>query len=186
MRPLRAFVSRNPLIVVRFQLDMNGIIHNCTHKDAGEDVSFRLSEEEMFIRIFNYIEHLFGKIKPKQLFFMAIDGVAPRAKMNQQRARRFRTALDVEVAREKAIKEGVEMPKEEAFDSNCITPGTLYLPPACRLVTQLTLIKGPSLWPSCHNSCGTLSTRRCPKMRTGKDAKSSFPAMKYQAKANTK
>ncbi|KAG6009664.1 hypothetical protein E4U21_001728 [Claviceps maximensis] len=108
-------------------LDMNGIIHNCTHKDAGEDVSFRLSEEEMFIRIFNYIEHLFGKIKPKQLFFMAIDGVAPRAKMNQQRARRFRTALDVEVARDKAIKEGIEMPKEEAFDSNCITPGTEFM-----------------------------------------------------------
>ncbi|KND93391.1 5'-3' exoribonuclease 1 [Tolypocladium ophioglossoides CBS 100239] len=106
---------------------MNGIIHNCTHKDAGEDATFRLSEEEMFIRIFNYIEHLFGKIKPKQLFFMAIDGVAPRAKMNQQRARRFRTALDVEKAREKAIKEGVEMPKEEPFDSNCITPGTEFM-----------------------------------------------------------
>lgn len=77
----------------------------------------------MFIKIFNYIEHLFGKIQPKHLFFMAIDGVAPRAKMNQQRARRFRTALDVEKAREKAIKEGVEMPTEDAFDSNCITPG---------------------------------------------------------------
>ncbi|KAM5373784.1 hypothetical protein ACJZ2D_006854 [Fusarium nematophilum] len=108
-------------------LDMNGIIHNCTHKDAGEDVAFRLSEEEMFIRIFNYIEHLFGKIKPKQLFFMAIDGVAPRAKMNQQRARRFRTALDAEKAREKAIREGVELPKEEPFDSNCITPGTEFM-----------------------------------------------------------
>lgn len=106
---------------------MNGIIHNCTHKDAGEDISFRLSEEEMFIRIFNYIEHLFSKIKPKQLFFMAIDGVAPRAKMNQQRARRFRTALDAEKAREKAIREGIELPKEEPFDSNCITPGMATL-----------------------------------------------------------
>lgn len=101
---------------------MNGIIHNCTHKDSG-DIQFRLTEEEMFIAIFNYIEHLFGKIKPKKLFFMAIDGVAPRAKMNQQRARRFRTALDVEKAREKAIQEGKELPKEEPFDSNCITPG---------------------------------------------------------------
>ena len=106
---------------------MNGIIHNCTHKDTGEDTTFRLSEEEMFIRIFNYIEHLFGKIKPKQLFFMAVDGVAPRAKMNQQRARRFRTALDTEKARDKAIREGVEMPKEEPFDSNCITPGTGFM-----------------------------------------------------------
>ncbi|KAG9234680.1 XRN 5'-3' exonuclease N-terminus-domain-containing protein [Amylocarpus encephaloides] len=107
-------------------LDMNGIIHNCTHKDS-DDATFRMSEEQMFIAIFNYIEHLFGKIKPKQLFFMAIDGVAPRAKMNQQRARRFRTALDVELAREKAIKEGKEMPKEEAFDSNSITPGTEFM-----------------------------------------------------------
>ncbi|KAK6833246.1 hypothetical protein PG987_007940 [Apiospora arundinis] len=107
-------------------LDMNGIIHNCTHKDS-DDATFRLTEEEMFIRIFNYIEHLFGKIKPQKLFFMAIDGVAPRAKMNQQRARRFRTALDAEKARDKAIKEGVEMPKEAPFDSNCITPGTEFM-----------------------------------------------------------
>lgn len=85
----------------------------------------------MFIAIFNYIEHLFGKIKPKQLFFMAIDGVAPRAKMNQQRARRFRTALDAENAREKAIKEGKEMPKEEAFDSNAITPGRPLMNVSC-------------------------------------------------------
>lgn len=107
-------------------LDMNGIIHNCTHKDS-DDATFRISEKEMFIRIFNYIEHLFGTIKPKKLFFMAIDGVAPRAKMNQQRSRRFRTALDAEKAREKAIREGVELPKEEAFDSNCITPGTEFM-----------------------------------------------------------
>lgn len=77
----------------------------------------------MFIQIFNYIEHLYGKIRPKQLFFMAVDGVAPRAKMNQQRARRFRSAAEAEKAREKAIREGVKMPAEEAFDSNCITPG---------------------------------------------------------------
>jgi hypothetical protein len=36
------------------------------------------SEYQMFIAIFNYIEHLFGKIKPKKLFYMAVDGVAPR------------------------------------------------------------------------------------------------------------
>lgn len=65
---------------------------------------------------------------------MAIDGVAPRAKMNQQRARRFRTALDAEKAREKAIREGVKMPAEAAFDSNCITPGTEFM---AKLTRQL-------------------------------------------------
>ncbi|KAJ5992545.1 hypothetical protein N7451_008269 [Penicillium sp. IBT 35674x] len=114
-------------------LDMNGIIHNCTHSDS-DSPTFRMSEEQMFIAIFNYIEHLFGKIKPQKLFFMAVDGVAPRAKMNQQRARRFRTALDAENAKEKAIAQGMEMPKEDPFDSNCITPGTGFM---ARLTQQL-------------------------------------------------
>jgi 5'-3' exoribonuclease 1 len=104
------------------KLDMNGIIHNCTHKD-GQSAAFRMGEDQMFISIFNYIEHLYGKIKPKKVFFMAIDGVAPRAKMNQQRSRRFRTALDNEKALQEAIRKGVEMPTEDPFDSNCITPG---------------------------------------------------------------
>ncbi len=130
---------------------MNGIIHNCTHKDS-DDVHFRLTEEEMFIAIFNYIEHLFGKIKPKQLFFMAIDGVAPRAKMNQQRARRFRTALEAEKARDKAIKEGKELPKEEPFDSNCITPGMDLVYLLCfvwpSFADRIPLLQEPSSWPS--------------------------------------
>lgn len=32
---------------------------------------------------------LFRMIQPQRLFFMAVDGVAPRAKMNQQRGRRY-------------------------------------------------------------------------------------------------
>ncbi|KAK9428897.1 XRN 5'-3' exonuclease N-terminus-domain-containing protein [Lipomyces doorenjongii] len=107
-------------------LDMNGILHNCTHKDS-DDATFRMSEDQMFIAIFSYIELLFDKVKPKKLFFMAVDGVAPRAKMNQQRSRRFRTALDAEMAVKKAIKEGTTLPKEPPFDTNAITPGTEFM-----------------------------------------------------------
>lgn len=75
---------------------------------------------------------------------MAIDGVAPRAKMNQQRARRFRTALDVEKARDKAIKDGADMPKENAFDSNCITPGEGSC--KCQCAHQVLTMQVLSLW----------------------------------------
>lgn len=68
-------------------LDMNGIIHNCSHPDDSNP-HFRITEEKIFKDIFHYINILFQIIKPKKLFFMAIDGVAPRAKMNQQRGRR--------------------------------------------------------------------------------------------------
>jgi len=107
-------------------LDMNSILHTCT-RPKDEDVTKRLTEEEVFSAIFAYIDHLFDTIKPKEVFYMAIDGVAPRAKMNQQRARRFRTAVDAEKNLEKAIKEGLEIPKEEPFDSNSITPGTEFM-----------------------------------------------------------
>lgn len=109
-----------------FYLDMNGIIHNCTHPCDG-DVHFRLSEAEMFEDIFNYISTLFKIIRPKEIFFMAVDGVAPRAKMNQQRGRRFRSAKEALDREEAAVKKGDILPNEQRFDSNCITPGTGFM-----------------------------------------------------------
>ncbi|KAK3750242.1 hypothetical protein QZH41_017409 [Actinostola sp. cb2023] len=114
-------------------LDMNGIIHPCSHPN-DDDPHFRITEEQIFRNIFHYIEILFQIIKPKKVFFMAVDGVAPRAKMNQQRGRRFRSAKDAEDNIRRAIEKGQVLPKEERFDSNCITPGTGFM---TRLQEQL-------------------------------------------------
>jgi 5'-3' exoribonuclease 1 len=112
---------------------MNGIIHNCSHPNDN-DASFRITEEAIFLGVFNYVAHLFHTIKPKKTFFLAVDGVAPRAKMNQQRSRRFRTAQEAKEAVEKALRKGEELPEGEGFDSNCITPGTPFM---ARLSEQL-------------------------------------------------
>jgi 5'-3' exoribonuclease 1 len=56
---------------------------------------------------------------------MAIDGVAPRAKLNQQRSRRFRSAKDLaEASKGKEVKDRGSV---HVFDSNCITPGTEFM-----------------------------------------------------------
>ncbi|KAM7349373.1 5'-3' exoribonuclease pacman isoform 1-T2 [Cochliomyia hominivorax] len=141
-------------------LDMNGIIHNCSHPD-DTNIHFYITEEEMFKDIFNYIEKLFFLIKPQKLFFMAIDGVAPRAKINQQRSRRFRSAKDAETLEKLAYSRG-EVREHERFDSNCITPGTEFmdrLHEALRYFIKSKISADP-LWQKCrvilsgHNSPG--------------------------------
>jgi 5'-3' exoribonuclease 1 len=111
-----------------FYLDMNGIIHTCTHNNDG-DIIF-LDEVEMFARIFAYTDRLYRIVKPRKFLFLAVDGVAPRAKMNQQRSRRFRSAKEAERVLAEAIARGdlEDGFIEERFDSNCITPGTAFRP----------------------------------------------------------
>lgn len=128
-------------------LDMNGIIHVCSHPN-DDDPHFRITEEKIFQDVFHYIEVLFRMIQPKKVFFMAIDGVAPRAKMNQQRGRRFRSAKEAELNEKRAKDRGEELPKEARFDSNCITPGTPFM---VRLHQQLQYfvtmkISNDTLW----------------------------------------
>ena len=50
-------------------LDMNGIIHPCTHGDDGAVVSLR--EEQMFVKIGKFVDELMKIVKPQQLLFLA-------------------------------------------------------------------------------------------------------------------
>lgn len=56
-----------------------------------------------------------------------MDGVAPRAKMNQQRARRFRSAKDAETLVGELLARNTNVDLGRRFDSNCITPGTDFM-----------------------------------------------------------
>jgi len=62
------------------------------------------------------LEQMIMKIDPKKYIYIAIDGIAPEAKMYQQRERRYRSAK---------LREETLNPEDRiCFDSNSISPGT--------------------------------------------------------------
>uniref|UniRef100_A0A0E0I4F2 Uncharacterized protein n=1 Tax=Oryza nivara TaxID=4536 RepID=A0A0E0I4F2_ORYNI len=90
--------------------------------------------------MFDYMDRLIRIVRPISLLYLAVDGVAPRAKMNQQRARRFKSAMaakqaEVEenILRDRFRAEGKKvLPQEtssssEVSDPNVITPGTEFM-----------------------------------------------------------
>lgn len=116
-------------------LDMNGIVHPCSHP---EDRPPPETEEDMMLAVFEYTERVVNMVRPRKLLMIAVDGVAPRAKMNQQRSRRFRAAQEAaekDKEKEEFYKmlraqgkepEGDGKPKK-TWDSNAITPGTPFM-----------------------------------------------------------
>ncbi|KAL9030369.1 MAG: hypothetical protein Q9196_001500 [Gyalolechia fulgens] len=120
-------------------LDMNGIVHPCSHP---EDRPPPANEEEMMLAVFDYTDRVVNMVRPRKLLLIAVDGVAPRAKMNQQRSRRFRSAQEAKEKDEdkeeffKMLKsqnggvvaeDAAAMIQKKTWDSNSITPGTPFM-----------------------------------------------------------
>lgn len=120
-------------------IDMNGVVHNCARGSSapGEPDSARYHTTanaprafaDTFLAVFKYLDNLFALVAPRRVVYLAIDGVAPRAKMNQQRSRRFRSAKEREEEHARALREDpmYKASGVEPFDSNCITPGTQFM-----------------------------------------------------------
>jgi 5'-3' exoribonuclease 2 len=121
-------------------LDMNGIVHPCSHP---EDKPAPKTEADMMLAIFEYTDRVVGMTRPRKLLYLAVDGVAPRAKMNQQRSRRFRAAKEAKekddekaefmkmLNSQKASRgediTSIDQVIEKTWDSNAITPGTPFM-----------------------------------------------------------
>lgn len=92
-----------PPPIDRLYIDMNGIIHGCSHNNATDEdddtEGFNdITHEQIFANVCYYLDRIVGDIaEPTQLVYMAIDGVAPRAKLNQQRSRRYRSGNENEI-----------------------------------------------------------------------------------------
>jgi 5'-3' exonuclease len=114
----------------RLFLDLNCAIHKCCRNILNQEKYQNLGEKEletnMFEEVINYIHYIISKVEPSFLF-IAIDGVAPRAKMSQQRLRRFKSIQEKNILNGIYKKYDPEYKEKKNWDTNKITPGTEFM-----------------------------------------------------------
>ena len=97
-------------------LDSNSIIYDVVHQyteNISHDVIFR----EICQKILYYIQNM----QPMKNVFVALDGVAPVAKLSQQRTRRIKNTIL------KQVTSKINNEEKWSWDTTQITPGTQFM-----------------------------------------------------------
>jgi len=125
-------------------LDCNGMVYDVVHQMQYTPENIAAYEAEMLQRICESIDACIAILRPTSSVFIAFDGVAPVAKLNQQRERRYKSWYlgEMEAQRRREIVSArstqagsgksktstfkVEPPKP-VWNTSAITPGTKFM-----------------------------------------------------------
>ena len=110
-------------------IDFNSVVYNCYHaidmskyKNANETKI----DNKIIAEVLKYLKHLISDVtKPLKSVYIAIDGPAPRAKMVQQRMRRFKGILERKMTEE--LKKKHNILETKSWDKTKISPGTKFM-----------------------------------------------------------
>ena len=110
-------------------IDTNCLIHPISFKIQNENLNLNDYEKlknKIFNAIKDYIFKIIEYIDPKKYIYIAIDGVAPLAKVKQQRQRRFKSTADNKLWDN--IKKKHSKPLNiPLWNNSSVTPGTEFM-----------------------------------------------------------
>ena len=110
--------------------DYNSMIHPCAQQVISTISNLDISENELEKRIIEnciiYTNYILNLLNPLNVH-ITIDGVAPKAKINQQRERRYKSCHFKILTNEEDNENTNEECKKIEWDSNKITPGTFFM-----------------------------------------------------------
>ena len=114
--------------VDNFYIDANCLFHPQCHKilnHYGNKLDLEKLENKMIKRILNFLDYLIAYVNPQKKVFISVDGVAPMAKMSQQRKRRYKSIYDNELKDD--IKKKHNKETTTIWNNTTITPGTIFM-----------------------------------------------------------
>ena len=137
-----SWVNNNYTVIIdpinkpnEFYFDLNCLLHPKCFEIAGEVLKENPDydlvknndklEAKMFAKIIEYMEEILDFVQPTDLIYIAIDGVAPMAKMKHQRLRRFKSVKEQEIRNE--ILTAHNNPILQKWSNAVITPGTNFM-----------------------------------------------------------
>ena len=109
------------LKVDNLYLDCNSIIYDVFNKMDFNNLTENVAKS-IINNVILKIEYYISIINPSKTVIIAFDGVAPRAKLDQQRSRRYKSWYQNEI--NKMIYKNN---KEDAWNTTAITPGTKFM-----------------------------------------------------------
>ena len=120
------------LKVDNLYLDCNSIIYDCYNK-----MNFEKLTESIAITIIRHViskvEEYISIVDPQKTVIIAFDGVAPVAKLEQQRQRRYKSWYQNEISKE--IYKN-KKPNTDAWNTAAITPGTIFMAELNTMVSE--------------------------------------------------
>jgi len=130
-----------------FFLDYNGIVYKAYAKIIkdieGKNLTKNKIEELIIEEVIKYTKHLIcDVVKPKKLTYIAFDGPAPRAKMVQQRSRRYKTYQQKMYMENEKKKHHIIQDSVSWDTSANISPGTEFMQKLTEKIIETMKRKG--------------------------------------------
>ena len=114
-------LSSNKIKIDNLYLDCNSLIYDAVYK-MDSSISNENMTNEIISQVIQKIKEHILTLKPTNSVFIAFDGVAPVAKVEQQRSRRFKSIYQNTISR--TITKSTS---PDPWNTTAITPGTLFM-----------------------------------------------------------
>lgn len=134
--------------------DLNGLIHPVSALARSEFYQKNNNELDinlaMNIEIGKEIESIISFINP-EYSYLAVDGVAPFAKISQQRGRRYKSILTKNMINKVKTKHGIPI---DEWDTNLISPGTPFMNSLMEYIQKNIVLNNDKIGFSSSNEVG--------------------------------